>query len=62
MTRQHTGHHTVKSKTRVRVKMRDGSFFFARFKESTKRLMEFHDHESVPDCDVSGITIWKKKV
>lgn len=55
-----TGHKTVRSGKRVRVKMKDGSWFFAKFKENKGKHLEFFDHDSVSSKDVKGITIWKQ--
>lgn len=55
-----TGHLTVRSGKRVRVKMRDGTWFFARFKEKRTRKLEFFDHEPVDTKLIKGITIWKE--
>ena len=55
-----TGHKTVRSGKRVRVKLRDGGYFYARFKENKGRYIEFWDHEPVRETLIKGLTIWKE--
>lgn len=54
-----TGHLSVQQGKRVKVHLRDGSNFVAKFKERSDRVIEFYDHAPINTIKVRTLSISK---
>lgn len=54
-----TGHLSVRQGMRVRVYLRSGEHYNARFKERRARVVNFFDHVSEPTRNIRTLTIYK---
>lgn len=55
-----TGHLSIRQGKRVKVFLRDGTSFVAKYKQKHARSVEFYEILSVPTVDIKTITIVKE--
>lgn len=56
-----TGHLSVRQGTRVKVFLRQGMSYVAKFKERKAKTVDFYDHAPEPTKNIRTLTIHKAK-
>lgn len=54
-----TGHLSARQGTKVKVHLRDGSTFLAKYKQRHARSVEFDDGRKVPTAQIKTISYYK---